>query len=137
MKNYLRKELFDTLWKGLHGQPNLIQVVTGPRQIGKTTLALQVMDRWKGPKLYQTLKVNLISRRLNGLLLNGVKYASYPVLPDMTLFSCWTRFKKYHLIRCSRSLLLKHLHLLNNSFKDKKASSLITFIFLRPCGVGV
>lgn len=54
MKDYLREELFNALWTAVHGQPNLIQVVTGPRQIGKTTLALQVMNRWRGPKLYQT-----------------------------------------------------------------------------------
>lgn len=54
MKDYLRKELFDSLWKALHGQPNLIQVVTGPRQTGKTTLALQIIERWKGPNIYQS-----------------------------------------------------------------------------------
>lgn len=54
MKNYTRKQLFDELWKALHGQPNLLQVVTGPRQIGKTTLALQIVEQWKGPKIYQS-----------------------------------------------------------------------------------
>lgn len=34
--------------------PNLIQVINGPRQVGKTTLALQVMEKWRGPKLYET-----------------------------------------------------------------------------------
>jgi hypothetical protein len=38
----------------LHGRVNLIQVVVGPRQIGKTTLALQVMDEWRGPKIYDS-----------------------------------------------------------------------------------
>lgn len=54
MKDYLRRPLFEALWRTLHGKPNLIQVVTGPRQAGKTTLALQVLERWNGPKVYQT-----------------------------------------------------------------------------------
>lgn len=54
MKEYIRKPLFDALWKALHTKPNLIQVVTGPRQIGKTTLALQIFDKWHGPKIYET-----------------------------------------------------------------------------------
>ena len=54
MKEYIRKYLFNTLWKGLRGKPRLIQVIVGPRQVGKTTLALQVYGRWTGPKLYKT-----------------------------------------------------------------------------------
>ena len=38
----------------MHSKPNFIQVVSGPRQVGKTTLALQVLERWNGPKVYQT-----------------------------------------------------------------------------------
>jgi len=37
--------LFNTLWKGLRGKPRLIQVIVGQRQVGKTTLALQVYGR--------------------------------------------------------------------------------------------
>ncbi len=54
MKEYLRKSLFNALRKGLKGEPRLLQVITGPRQVGKTTLALQVHDKWVGPKLYKT-----------------------------------------------------------------------------------
>ncbi len=32
--------------------PHLLQVVTGPRQVGKTTAALQVAERWDGPVRY-------------------------------------------------------------------------------------
>lgn len=54
MKPYLRKKYYQPLWDRLHGQPRLLQVVVGPRQVGKTTLALQVLDRWQGPKRYET-----------------------------------------------------------------------------------
>ena len=55
MKNeYVRQNLYDIIWSALTGKINLIQVIIGPRQIGKTTLALQVYDEWKGPKLYQS-----------------------------------------------------------------------------------
>ncbi|MBI3333480.1 MAG: ATP-binding protein [Candidatus Omnitrophica bacterium] len=54
MKPYLRKKYYQLLWGRLHGQPRLLQVVVGPRQVGKTTLALQVLDRWQGPKRYET-----------------------------------------------------------------------------------
>lgn len=55
MKNvYIRQNLYDKIWSALTGKINLIQVIIGPRQIGKTTLALQVYDKWKGPKLYQS-----------------------------------------------------------------------------------
>ena len=54
MKEYIRKNLFETLWEALNGELNLIQVVTGPRQVGKTTLALQTIHMWQGPTLYET-----------------------------------------------------------------------------------
>lgn len=54
MKEYIRKSLLNTLWKGLKGEPRLLQVIIGPRQVGKTTLVLQLYDRWSGPKLYKT-----------------------------------------------------------------------------------
>jgi len=54
MKEYIRQNLFDKLYKGLKGEPRLLQVIIGPRQVGKTTLALQVFDKWRGPKLYKS-----------------------------------------------------------------------------------
>lgn len=54
MGKYVRNHLFDPLWNALHGTPNLMQAIVGPRQVGKTTLALQVIDKWQGPKIYET-----------------------------------------------------------------------------------
>lgn len=54
MKDFIRQNLFDELESRLHGKVNLLQVIVGPRQVGKTTLALQIFDRWKGSKLYKT-----------------------------------------------------------------------------------
>lgn len=54
MQNYIRKAPYGQLVKSLRGRVNLIQAVIGPRQVGKTTLALQLFERWVGPKLYET-----------------------------------------------------------------------------------
>lgn len=54
MKNYIRQKLYNELLKSLRTDINLIQAVVGPRQVGKTTLALQLFERWNGPKLYDT-----------------------------------------------------------------------------------
>lgn len=51
---YIRKHLFDALWGSLNGEPRLLQVVTGPRQVGKTTIALQIQERWQGQAIYET-----------------------------------------------------------------------------------
>jgi len=54
MKEYIRQDLFDALHSGLKSEPRLLQVIIGPRQVGKTTLALQVFNKWPGPKLYKS-----------------------------------------------------------------------------------
>lgn len=54
MKEYLRKPLYDALQKGLEGKPILLQVIIGPRQVGKTTLSLQLYDKWSGPRIYKS-----------------------------------------------------------------------------------
>lgn len=54
MRNYIRQPYYNELMKALKGKVNLIQAVVGPRQVGKTTLALQLFKRWKGPKIYET-----------------------------------------------------------------------------------
>lgn len=51
---FVRKDLFDALWKSLHGEAFFVQAVAGPRQVGKTTLVLEIVDRWRGPTLYET-----------------------------------------------------------------------------------
>lgn len=52
--SFIRKDLFGALWKSLHGEAFFIQAVVGPRQVGKTTLVLEIADRWRGPKMYET-----------------------------------------------------------------------------------
>lgn len=54
MKYYLRKQLFSVLWENLNSAPNLIQVIVGPRQVGKTTLALQIFGKWGRQKEYHS-----------------------------------------------------------------------------------
>jgi predicted AAA+ superfamily ATPase len=54
MDEFIRKNYFAALQKGLTGKPNLLQVVVGPRQVGKTTLAFQLKKRWAGPSFYQS-----------------------------------------------------------------------------------
>lgn len=53
-KPFVRKHLYDALWNALNGEPRLLQVVTGPRQVGKTTIALQISDHWAGQKIYES-----------------------------------------------------------------------------------
>lgn len=48
---YKRQQL-STLENRIMENRNLIQVITGPRQVGKTTLALQLIDKIKLPHLY-------------------------------------------------------------------------------------
>ncbi|MBU1016927.1 MAG: ATP-binding protein [Patescibacteria group bacterium] len=57
MKEFIRQDLYDNLLKSLTGNANFIQVVVGPRQVGKTTLVLQILKRWEGPKLYETADI--------------------------------------------------------------------------------
>ncbi len=40
------------LLAALHRDPPLVQVLTGPRQVGKTTAALAVLRQWDGPTRY-------------------------------------------------------------------------------------
>ncbi|MBU6389862.1 ATP-binding protein [Patescibacteria group bacterium] len=54
MNTYIRQDLYDELESRLNGEANLIQVIIGPRQVGKTTLALQLLEKWQGSTLYET-----------------------------------------------------------------------------------
>lgn len=47
-----------TLTKRLAEVPNFIQIVLGPRQIGKTTGMSKVFSDYKGPKLFQTADIS-------------------------------------------------------------------------------
>lgn len=54
MKPYTRPRYFRILWQRLHSVPRLLQIIVGPRQVGKTTLALQLVTRWEGLTHYET-----------------------------------------------------------------------------------
>ena len=47
-----QRPLVDRLVKAVRRLPELIHIVTGPRQVGKTTIARTLSDRWAGPKRY-------------------------------------------------------------------------------------
>jgi predicted AAA+ superfamily ATPase len=54
MKRFFRQPWFDRLEGYLKTDPLLIQVISGPRQVGKSTLASQILERWKGPRFFET-----------------------------------------------------------------------------------
>lgn len=60
MGEFIRREYYDQLLKGLTGKPNFIQAVVGPRQVGKTTLALQLKKKWPGPSFYNSADLPVI-----------------------------------------------------------------------------
>ncbi len=47
-----KREIFETLYRRLLEPRRFIQVLTGPRQVGKTTLIRQVINKLKAPSLY-------------------------------------------------------------------------------------
>lgn len=51
LPDFERKEV-NALFTRLQEDKPLIQVVTGPRQVGKTTALLQVLKKWNGPTVY-------------------------------------------------------------------------------------
>lgn len=53
----MERELVNDLCRRLAG-PFLIQVITGPRQVGKTTVARAVAERWNGPTHYAAADVS-------------------------------------------------------------------------------
>ena len=46
------RSLVSDLEKRLAQSPDLLQVVVGPRQVGKTTAVLALLRRWGGPTRY-------------------------------------------------------------------------------------
>ncbi|MBI3291340.1 MAG: AAA family ATPase, partial [Elusimicrobia bacterium] len=48
----IERALVDQLMRRLMGSPNLLQLVVGPRQVGKTTALQQVLRKWGGPTHY-------------------------------------------------------------------------------------
>jgi hypothetical protein len=52
MRRVIERTLVGALERRLRGGRNLIQVVVGPRQVGKTTALQQLLERWRGPSEY-------------------------------------------------------------------------------------
>ena len=48
----IERAVVGELRKRLRAGPNLLQVVVGPRQVGKTTALEQVMESWRGGAHY-------------------------------------------------------------------------------------
>ena len=43
-----RRQLVEEVLQGLFRAKKLLHIITGPRQVGKTTLALQIAEEWEG-----------------------------------------------------------------------------------------
>jgi len=52
--NDYKREAFGVLAKRLQEKRQFIQVITGPRQVGKTRLSLQLQEQFKGEGLYES-----------------------------------------------------------------------------------
>jgi len=52
-KHFIRRSYYEPISESLREARSFIQVISGPRQAGKTTLALQIKDSWKGPSFYE------------------------------------------------------------------------------------
>lgn len=52
-KEFVRKNYYGPVLKALRDGHIPMQVISGPRQVGKTTLALHLKEAWPGPSLYE------------------------------------------------------------------------------------
>lgn len=52
-KEFVRKVYYKSVYKAILDGPIPIQVISGPRQVGKTTLALHLKENWHGPSIYE------------------------------------------------------------------------------------
>jgi uncharacterized protein len=50
----ITRDFIETIWARLAEDLNFLQVVIGPRQVGKTTGLEQIVSRWRGPSLMVT-----------------------------------------------------------------------------------
>jgi len=55
MKEYLyERPIVERILHGFRSDKKLLQIITGPRQVGKTTAAMQIADKWNGPVINAT-----------------------------------------------------------------------------------
>lgn len=52
-KEFVRKVYYKSVYKALKDGLIPVQVISGPRQVGKTTLALHLKENWHGPSIYE------------------------------------------------------------------------------------
>lgn len=48
------RPVVERILQGFRSDKKLLQIITGPRQVGKTTSAIQIADKWKGPVVNAT-----------------------------------------------------------------------------------
>jgi len=50
MKEFVyERPIVERILQGFRSDKKLLQIITGPRQVGKTTSAIQIADKWEGP----------------------------------------------------------------------------------------
>lgn len=58
MRKIIERQIVSSLTEQLTSQPPLLQVIVGPRQVGKTTAAQAVAEHWLGPTCYAAADVS-------------------------------------------------------------------------------
>lgn len=88
-----REPYFGQLWKSLQEKTPKVCIVAGPRGVGKTTMASQIMVKWPGEKTYQTadLPYTQAESWLSGVLDQGraLKSGGLMVLDEVQRISGW------------------------------------------------
>lgn len=55
MERYVyERPVVESVLQGLQAKKKLLQIITGPRQVGKTTSAMQIAEKWNGPVVNAT-----------------------------------------------------------------------------------
>ena len=54
-----QRSVIKRIIQGFRTEKKLLQIVTGPRQVGKTTAAIQIADQWEGPVVNATADLPL------------------------------------------------------------------------------
>ena len=86
--DYKRSVLIEPLNR-LKEQRRFMQILSGPRQTGKTTLARQVIDKYPVLRLTSHRRMNLQSRTGYGLTGNGIQPGLWCVRVERPYLS-WT-----------------------------------------------